>query len=90
MPASADRQNHLLGNDPVGWRGGKFDKSHDPCNSDPMTRAVKESFLTVRVTGESLRQLQELAKRNERTVAGEVRIAISERLEREANDEETV
>ena len=53
-----------------------------------MIRAVKESFLTVRVTGESLRQLQELAKRNERTVAGEVRIAISERLEREATEVE--
>lgn len=43
----------------------------------------KDEFLTVRISGDTLRELRALAQRNERTVAGEVRLAITERLERE-------
>ena len=37
-----------------------------------------------RVSAETKAALQDLAKRNERTEAGEIRLAIKERLERES------
>lgn len=44
----------------------------------------KDVFFNVRVDAETHRRLAELAARNYRTVAAEIRLAVRERLERES------
>lgn len=43
-------------------------------------RETKDEFLTLRLQADLLERLQTLATRNERTVAGEVRLAIRQHL----------
>jgi hypothetical protein len=43
-------------------------------------------FTGAQVDADTLRQLQVLAERNERSVAGEIRLALREHLEREQSD----
>lgn len=42
-----------------------------------------DEYYTLRINGDTLRELRELANRNDRSVAGEVRRAITLHLERE-------
>lgn len=48
------------------------------------TGTQPDKFLTVRVSAELHDQLVALAGQNQRTIAGEVRLALIERLQREA------
>lgn len=45
-----------------------------------MARTIKDEFLTLRLPADLLERLQALAAKNERTVAGEVRLAIRQHL----------
>lgn len=46
-----------------------------------MTTQAPDKFLTIRVTAELHDRLAALAERNQRTISGEVRVAIIDRLE---------
>lgn len=47
--------------------------------------ADDDKFLTVRLDPDVYEDLRALADRNDRTIAGEVRLAIKERLERDTD-----
>lgn len=46
-------------------------------------RELKEKFITIRVDDATHRRLIALSRENERTLAGEIRAAIRDRLERQ-------